>query len=321
MLVNCVAYTRGQKLSDIPVEDISERLKDPECFVWVALKDPSPAELAVIKDEFGLHELAVEDAHHGHQRPKLEEYGTSLFIVMHLLETAGEEIRTGELAMFVGPQYVVSVRRDADQGFAEIRRRCEHEPQLLRNGAGYVLYALMDTVVDRYVPVLDALMDEFEEVETRIFSGQTTRAQIEQIYSLKQKLMVVDHAVVPLIEVVGKLHGGRVPAVCAGLPDYFRDVYDHVLRLKQSIDNLRDMITTAIGVNLSLVTLQENEVTKKLAAYAALVAVPTAVAGVYGMNFNHMPELDWVYGYPMAVGLMVVVDLYLVYRFRKTGWL
>ena len=321
MLVNCVAYTRGQKLSDVAVEDISERLKDPECFVWVALKDPSPAELASIKEEFGLHELAVEDAHHGHQRPKLEEYGGSLFIVMHLLETVGAEVRTGELAMFVGPQYVVSVRRDADQGFTEVRRRCEHEPHLLQNGSGYVLYALMDTVVDRYAPVLDALADEFEEVETRIFSGQTTRAQVEQVYSLKQKLMVLDHAVVPLIEVVSKLHGGRVPAVCAGLPDYFRDIYDHVLRLKQAIDNLRDMLTTAINVTLSLITLQENEVTKQLAAYAALVAVPTAIAGVYGMNFQHMPELEWVYGYPTAVGLMVPIDLYLVYLFRKSNWL
>lgn len=321
MLVNCVAYTHGEKLSDIPVEDISERIKQPDCFVWVALKDPDTVELATIKAEFGLHELAVEDAHHGHQRPKLEEYGASLFIVMHLIEPDGDELRTGELAMFVGPQYLVSVRRDAQQGFAEVRRRCELEPHLLRHGPGYVLYALMDTVVDRYVPILDALMDEFEEVETRIFSGQTTRVQVEQVYSLKQKLMVLDHAVVPLIEVMGKLHGGRVPTVCADLPDYFRDVYDHLMRLKQSIDNLRDMLTTAISVNLSLITLQENEVTKQLAAYAALVAVPTAIAGVYGMNFRHMPELDWVYGYPVAVGLMVVIDLYLVYRFKKTGWL
>jgi len=215
----------------------------------------------------------------------------------------------------------VSVRRDVDQSFAEVRRRCEHEPQLMQHGAGFVLYALMDTVVDRYVPVLEGLMDEFEEVETRIFSGQTTRAHVEQVYSLKQKLMVLDHAVVPLIEVAGKLHGGRVPVVCAGLPDYFRDVYDHVLRLKQSIDNLRDMLTTAISVNLSLITLQETEFTKQLAAYAALVAVPTAIAGVYGMNFRNMPELDWVWGYPMALGLMIGIDLYLLYRFRKENWL
>jgi len=321
MLVNCVAYTHGQKLSDIAVADISEQLKQPDCFVWVALKDPDAPELAIIKDEFNLHELAVEDAQHGHQRPKIEEYGDSLFIVMQLIEPSGDELRVGELAMFVGPQYVVSVRRDSDQGFSEVRRRCEYEPELMKHGAGFVLYALMDTVVDRYVPVLDGLMDEFEEVETRIFSGQTTRAHVEQVYELKRKLMVLDHAVVPLIEVAGKLHGGRVPTPCAGLPDYFRDVYDHLLRLKQSIDNLRDMLTTAIGVNLSLITLQETEFTKQLAAYAALVAVPTAIAGVYGMNFRNMPELDWVWGYPMALALMIGIDLYLVYRFRKANWL
>jgi magnesium transporter len=225
------------------------------------------------------------------------------------------------MAVFVGPQYVVSVRRDTEQGFADVRRRCEHEPQLMQHGAGFVLYALMDTVVDRYVPILESLTEEFEEVETRIFSGQTTREQVEQLYDLKRKLMVLDHAVVPLIEVAGKLHGGRVPAVCSTLPDYFRDVYDHLLRLKQSIDNLRDMLTTAVSVNLSLITLQETEFTKQLAAYAALVAVPTAIAGVYGMNFRNMPELDWVWGYPMALALMVGIDLYLVYRFRKANWL
>ncbi len=321
MLVNCVAYTHGQKLSDIPVEDISEFIKRPDCFVWVALKDPDAAELATIKDEFGLHELAVEDAQHGHQRPKLDEYGDSIFIVMRLIESAGTELRSGELLMFVGPRYVVTVRRDAEQGFGDVRRRSEQEPHLLTHGAGYVLYAMMDTVVDRYVPVLQGLTDEFEALETQIFSGQTTRTQVEQIYSLKQKLMVLDHAVVPLIEVAGKLHGGRTPMACVGLQDYFRDVSDHLIRLKQSIDNLRDMLTTAISVNLSLITLQETEFTKQLAAYAALVAVPTAVAGVYGMNFKHMPELDWIYGYPVAVLLMIVIDLYLVYRFRKANWL
>ncbi len=197
----------------------------------------------------------------------------------------------------------MSVRRDAQVGFAEVRRRCEQEPELLQHGPAYVLYALMDNVVDRYFPVLDALTAEIEEIEERIFAGQTTRAQIEALYSLKRKLMTLDHATQPLLEVAGKLHGGRVPPICAGLHDYFRDVYDHLLRLKQSIDNLRDMVTTAISVNLSLITIQENEVTKRLAAYAALVAVPTMVAGVYGMNFANMPELQWRFGYPAAVAV------------------
>jgi magnesium transporter len=321
MIVNCVAYDRGQKLSDIPLSEVRSHLQRRECFVWVALKDPEPDELAALQAEFGLHELAIEDAQKGHQRPKIEEYGSSLFIVLHLIEPAGAELQTSEVAIFVGPQYIVSVRREAQLGFTEVRRRCEQEPELLQHGPAYVLYALMDNVVDRYFPVIDALTAEIEEIEERIFAGQTTRAQIEALYSLKRKLMTIDHAAQPLLEVTGKLHGGRVPPICTGLQDYFRDVYDHLLRLKQSTDNLRDMVATAISVNLSLITLQENEITKQLAAYAALAAVPTLVAGVYGMNFAHMPELQWTWGYPASIALMVSIDLYLVYRFKKAKWM
>jgi magnesium transporter len=321
MVVNCVAYHRGQKLADIPLNEVRSHLQRPDCFVWVALKDPEPEELASLQEEFSLHELAIEDAQKGHQRPKIEEYGSSLFIVMHLIEPVGPELQTGEVSIFVGPQYIISVRREAQLGFTEVRRRCELEPELLQHGPAYVLYALMDNIVDRYFPVLDKITEEIEGVEERIFGGQTTRAQIEAMYLIKRKLMTLDHATHPLLEVAGKLHGGRVPPICAGLHDYFRDVYDHLLRLKQTIDNLRDMVTTAISVNLSLITIQENEVTKRLAAYAALVAVPTMIAGVYGMNFAHMPELQWSWGYPAALGSMVLIDLYLVYRFRKARWM
>ena len=321
MIVNCVAYDRGQKLSDIPLTEVRSQLAKPGCFVWVALKDPEPAELAALQEEFSLHELAIEDAQHGHQRPKIEEYGSSLFIVLHLIEPVGDELQTGEVAIFVGPQYIVSVRRGAQVGFTEVRRRCEQEPELLQHGPAYVLYALMDNVVDRYFPVLDRLSEDIEQIEDRIFAGQTTRAQIEALYLLKRKLMTLHHATQPLLEVAGKLHGGRVPPICAGLHDYFRDVYDHLVRLGQTIDNLRDMVATAISVNLSLITIQENEVTKRLAAYAALVAVPTMIAGVYGMNFDHMPELQWAYGYPAAVATMVLIDTYLVYRFKKAKWM
>ena len=321
MLVNCVAYHRGQKLSDIPLSEVRSHLERPDCFVWVALKDPQPDELASLQDEFGLHELAVEDAQKGHQRPKLDEYGASLFVVLHLIEPSGSDLQTGEVAIFVGPQYVISVRRDAQLGFTEVRRRCEQEPELLQHGPAYVLYALMDTIVDRYCPVLDALTEEIEGIEERIFAGQSTRVQIEELYSLKRKLMILNHATVPLLEVAGKLHGGRVPPICSGLHDYFRDVYDHLLRLKQSIDSLRDMVATAISVNLSLITLQENEVTKRLAAYAGLVAVPTMVAGVYGMNFANMPGLQWAYGYHASLAAMVLIDVYLIYRFKKAKWM
>jgi magnesium transporter len=321
VLVNCVAYTGGQKISDIPLSAIRAYLKDPGCFVWVALKDPDAAEIEQIQEEFDLHELAIEDARSGHQRPKIEEYGSAIFVVLHMIEQRPPDLHTGEVAIFVGPQYVVSVRRDTNQGFTEVRRRCEEEPELLRHGPAYVLYALMDTVVDRYFPLIDSLTGEIEDIEQRIFAANTTRAQIEDLYMFKQRLMVLDHAIGPLIEVTSKLHGGRVPPVCSGLQEYFRDVYDHLQRLKQSTDNLRDMVSTALSVNLSLITLQESEVTKRLAAYAALVAVPTMIAGVYGMNFIHMPELSSAYGYPLTLATMAVIDFYLVYRFRKAKWL
>ncbi len=321
MLVNCVAYTRGQKVADIPITDIRAQLADPTCFVWVALKDPELEELERLQEEFGLHELAVEDAGHGHQRPKIEEYGSSVFVVLQMIEADDKELQTGEVAIFVGSQYIISVRRGSHQGFTEVRRRCEDEPELLQHGPAYVLYALMDTVVDRYFPLIDTLTREIEDIEERIFARETTRAQIEALYMFKQRLLVIDHAIAPLLEVTSKLHGGRVPPICAGLHDYFRDVYDHLQRLKQSTDNLRDMVATALSVNLSLITLQESEVTKRLAAYAALVAVPTMIAGVYGMNFTHMPELDSVYGYPATLAVMVAIDIYLVFRFRKAKWL
>jgi magnesium transporter len=271
--------------------------------------------------EFGLHPLAVEDAHHGHQRPKIEEYGDSLFCVLHTVQLAGEDLNVGEVAIFAGPNFVLSVRSRTEQGFASVRARCEREPHLLRHGSGFVLYALMDTIVDRYFPVVDALEDGLERIEEGIFAGSSPRGNIEALYINKRKLTVLKHAVEPLIEATGKLHGGRVPKVCADTQDYFRDVSDHLVRINQSIDGLRDTVTTAISVNLSLITLQENETTKRLAAYAALVAVPTMIAGIYGMNFQHMPELKWLYGYPMALATMFGIDLYLFSRFRKSGWL
>ena len=321
MLVNCVVYQEGRKLADIAKEAISEYVRRPDCFVWVALHDPNDGELAEMQDEFGLHELAVEDARHGHQRPKIEEYGPSVFAVLHTVEMVDESLKLGEVDIFVGPNYVLSVRNRTEQGFGGVRVRCENEPHLLRHGAGYVFYALMDTVVDRYFPVLDALESELERIEGQIFAGDSARANIEALYTLKQKLMVLKHAAGPLLEAVGKLYGGRVPQVCHGTQEYFRDVYDHLIRINHSIDSIRDMVTTALSVNLSLITLQENETTKRLAAYAALVAVPTMIAGIYGMNFEHMPELRWYMGYPVVIGSMVGIDVYLFLRFRKTGWL
>jgi len=310
MLISCVAYEDGKKLADIVKEDVSKYVSRPECFVWVALYEPTADELAEMQREFGLHELAVEDAQHGHQRPKIEEYGDSLFAVLHTVEIVDDELQIGEVDVFVGRNYVLSVRSRTKQGFKNVRERCEREPELLKQGSSFVLYALMDTVVDRYFPVLDRLEIELEKVEEKMFAGVTdSRFNIEALYQLKQKLMTLKHAVGPLLEATGKLWGGRVPQLCARTQEYFRDVYDHLFRINQSIDSLRDMVVTAVSVNLSLTAVQENETTKRLAAYAALVAVPTMIAGIYGMNFEHMPELKSVYGYPLTVAAMAAILL------------
>jgi len=321
MLVNCVAYQDGRKLAEITQREIRSYVSRPDCFVWVALRDADAVELAEMQEEFDLHELAVEDSRHGHQRPKIEEYGDSVFAVLHTVEVAGDELKVGEVDVFVGRNYVLSVRNHSERGLQEVRARCEREPELLRHGSGYVLYALMDAIVDRYAPVLDTVEGELEALEEKIFSGTSPRENIEAMYYVKQKLMTLKHAVAPLVEASARLYGGRVPPVCAGLGEYFRDVYDHLFRLNQAIDTLRDTVTTAIQVNLAMITIGESENTKRLAAYAALVAVPTMIAGVYGMNFEHMPELQWAWGYPVTIAVMVALDSYLFYRFRKTGWL
>ena len=217
-----------------------------------------------------------------------------------------DEFVTGEVDIFVGPNYVLTVRHRTHVGFAAVRARTEREPELLKNGSGYVFYAVMDNVVDRYFPVLDALETRAREDRGADLRAQRGARQHRGAVRLKQKLMTLKHAVDPLMEATGRLYGGRVPQICAGMGEYFRDVYDHLHRIHASIEGIREMLTTAIQVNLGMISLADNEVTKKLAAWAAIIAVPTMIAGIYGMNFEHMPELKWTFGYPLAVALMVV---------------
>jgi magnesium transporter len=255
MLVNSVAYKDGKKIADVARDDIRNWRERDDCILWVAVRDPEPHELEQLEKEFDLHPLAVEDARHGHQRPKFEEYGDSLFFVLHMLEGDGDDLRAGEVDIFVARNYVLSVRSRSERNFQDVRTRCEREPELMRHGTGYILYALMDAVVDRYFPILDDIETRLETIEDQIFAGKSPRGNIEALYDLKQKLVTLKHATAPLHEAVGKLHGGRVPQLCAGLGDYFRDVADHLGRINQSIDAAREMITTAISVNLSLITL------------------------------------------------------------------
>ena len=321
MLINCVAYQNGAKLADLSIEEISDYLMQEDCFIWVALRDATDAELAKMQEEFGLHDLAIEDAHHGHQRPKIEEYGDTLFVVMHLIEMVHAELTVGEISVFVGRNFILSIRNRSNQHFLGVRERCEREPQLLRLGSGFVLYALMDAVVDRYFPVIDDLESRLESIEDHLFDQGAALTNIEQLYELKRKVVVLKHAAMPLMEAAGKLHGGRVPPVCATSHEYFRDVYDHLTRINAAIDAMRDTISTAILVCQSTVSIEQNEVNKRLAAWAGIFAVATAFAGIWGMNFQHMPELKLEYGYPLALLVIAAICGFLYYRFKRSGWL
>lgn len=321
MLINCVAYQEGKKLKDIDVEEISDYLEISGCFVWVALQDATLEELEKMREEFNLHPLAVEDAWKSHHRPKVEEYGDSVFAVMHLLRLEDEIISIGEVDVFVGLNFVLSIRNRSNDGFLGVRSRCEREPHLLGQGSGFVFYALMDAVVDRYFPVLDVLETELEDIEDQIFVKGSASSNIERLYTLKRKVLTLKHAVAPLMEDAGKLYRGRVPMVCSNSQEYFRDVFDHLIHINASIDTIRETIGTAIQVNLAMVAIEEGEVNKRLAAWAGIFAVATAFVGIWGMNFNVMPELQWKYGYPAALSVIALICSILYHRFKKAGWL
>lgn len=321
MLINCVAYQDGVKLADIPIDDISDYLQKPDCFIWVALFEADNAELEKMQEEFGLHDLVVEDARHGHQRPKIEEYDESLFVVMHMLDAVDSTIEIGEVHVFVGRNFILSIRNRSKHNFRAVRERCEREPELLRLGSGFVLYTLMDAVVDRYFPVMDDLETQLEAIEEHIFDKGAALGNISQLYELKRKLVVLKHAVTPLMEATGKLHGGRVPPVCTTTQEYFRDVHDHLTRINIGIDAMRDTIGTAIMVCQSTVAIEQNVINKQLAAWAAIFAIATVFTGIWGMNFQHMPELQWSYGYPLALLIIIAVCGFLYLRFKRSDWL
>ena len=292
MLVNCVAYQEGRKLADIPKEDISEYVKRPNCFVWVALKDPDPSELDEMRDEFGLHELAVEDARQGHRGPRSRNMATRSSRCVQTVEPKDGELVVGEVNIFVGPNYILSIRTAQ-------RKRVHRRARPLRARAPSAEERLgLRFLRARSTPSSIAISRcstrsrrELEKIEENIFVKNTARSNIESLYALKQKLMTLKHAVDPLMEATGKLCGGRVPQICEGMQAYFRDVFDHLQRIHSAIEGIREMQTTAIQVNLGMINLNETEVTKKLAGWAAIIAVPTLIAGIYGMNFKNMPEL------------------------------
>jgi magnesium transporter len=321
MLINCAAYADGKRVETLDLNSLDRAKPGDGRFIWVALKDAEEEEFARLQQHFGLHPLAIEDAMTGHQRPKLEEYGTTLFSVIQLLERVDSEISVGEIDVFIDRDFIVSFRSGSNQDFLGVRQRCETEPELLRHGPGFVFYAMLDHVVDRYFELTESLQSELESIEEDIFVRPDARRHIERLFKLKQQCKVLRHAALPMSEFIGKLYGGRVPPVCAQSQEYFRDVHDHLARIMGALDTVRESIATAIQVNLSMVTIEESEVTKRLAAWAAIFAASTALAGIWGMNFEHMPELTWTWGYPLALCIIGSVAGLLYRRFRKAGWL
>ena len=320
-IVNCATYAEGCRVGNIAVEDISEALKNADQFVWVGLHEPDEPLLRLMQEEFGLHDLAVEDALRAHQRPKLEEYGDTLFVVLRPAQIEAERVVLGETHLFVGPRYVLTIRHGDTQSYAEVRNRCESTPRLLRKGPGFVLYAIMDFVVDHYFPIVSSLEDRLDALEEEIFGGLADRATIEEIYTLKRDLLVLKRGVSPLVDMCNRLTRFDLPTIPEDTRPYFRDVYDHAIRVNETIDTLRELVTSAFEAKLSLASMAQSEITKQLAAWAAIIAVPTMIAGIYGMNFEFMPETHWHGGYPAAVLGMVGACGLLYWRFKKAGWL
>jgi magnesium transporter len=295
---------------------------DPGDFQWIGIHDPSPEELKLIATTFDLHPLAVEDAGDSHQRPKLERYDDTLFLVLKTLWYVDEEdaVETGEINLFVGHDFVVTVRHGLGIDLAEARRDLEHRAKVLEHGPMAVLYAICDRVVDEYERVGAALEEDVDEVEESVFSPARTDDST-RIYVLKREIAEVRRAVMPLREPMRKFAMATDPRISAETATYFRDVADHLQRVSEVVDNLDVLLSTAFDAHLARISVQQNEDMRKISAGAALVVVPTLIAGIYGMNFTHMPELDWTFGYPFALLLMVGVAAGLFTWFKKSGWL
>lgn len=321
-VINCVAYNCGGERRDINLNSISDVLAiDDGAFVWVGLYEPDEPTLAKLQQEFDLHDLAVEDAHHAHQRPKLETYGQSLFIALHTAQNIDDHIHIGETHIFLAPRYLVTVRHGASASYATTRKRVEYDTDLLQHGPSAALYAVLDMVVDNYLPIVDGFRDALGVLEQDIFAENYSKDTIKKLYELKTELTRFRMAVSPLQDVLAHLTRENHKLINAEMQLYFRDVLDHTVQINERADMLREMLTTAINVNLALVTMRQGEVVKRLGAWAALLAVPTLIASWYGMNFKVMPELGFSWSYPILFAMVGVISVLLFRILRRARWL
>jgi magnesium transporter len=322
MISNCVAYGMdGRRLRDLDLGEISEVLAKPDTFVWVGLVEPDAPLLEKVREQFGLHELAIEDAQFAHQRPKIEAYGDSLFIVAQTAQLHGGTIEFGETHLFLGARYLLSVRHGASLSYMPARRNCENTPELLAFGPSFGLYAVLDFIVDNYLPIVQDFKQELQELEQDIFAETYKRDTIKRLYDMQRELLTLKLAVAPLQDILNQLVQLHSRLINDGVRAYFRDVYDHVFRVNEGINAMREMLSAALTVNLSLVTVRQNEVVKRLAGWAGLLGIPTLVASWYGMNFHNMPELGESWAYPAIIVFTVAICVSLYILLKRAKWL
>jgi magnesium transporter len=323
MIVDCAVYEGGRRREgELSLEGASQACRQDGAFVWLGLFEPTPDELDAVRREFDLHELAVEDALHAHQRPKLEVYDDTLFVVLKPARYVDSEevVETGEIHLFVSEAFVVAVRHGEASSLKEARKRLEGRSDLVAAGTGGVLYAIVDKVVDDYEPVVEGLANDIQQIEAQVFSDDRTNP-VERIYKMEREVLEFSRAVTPLTPAIDRLARGHFALIDEDLHEYFRDVHDHLLREGQRIDGFRDLLSSALQANLTQVSVRQNEDMRRITAWVAILAVPTVVAAIYGMNFEHMPELRWTYGYPAVLLVMLTICAILYRRFRRSGWL
>ncbi|MEP6940349.1 MAG: magnesium/cobalt transporter CorA [Rudaea sp.] len=322
MLVNCVAYKRdGHRISDITLDAISDSLKDPDQFVWVGLLEPDEPLLLKLQEEFGLHDLAIEDAHCAHQRPKIEIYDDTLFIVLHTVQVVQGKIVFGETHIFLGQNFLLTVRHGASLSYAIPRKTCEQSPDLMALGPSYALYAVLDFIVDNFLPIVSTFKEELQELEKEIFEDTFKREVIQRLYLLKRELVTLRLAVSPMQDILNQLSRFHGRVIHDEVRPYLRDVYDHATRISDTTSTMGELLSSAMNVNLAMVSVAQNEVVKRLAGWAGLLAAPTLVASWYGMNFKNMPELGTQYGYYVLMGVTVAICVGLYAVLRKAKWL
>ncbi len=320
MVINSVAYRKGQRLGEVTLDDISEVLKEPQTFVWLGLYEPDDALLVKIQEEFSLHDLAVEDARNAHQRPKIEDYGDSLFVVLKTAQMQDGQVYYGETHFFVGTRFLVSVRHGPSSTYTGVRERFERMPRIPHKGPGFALYALMDFIVDNYRPVLTQFEKDFEALEADLFNGHLDKSCMTRLYDLKGQLLQLRNTALPVDDICHQFMRFHEDIVTKDQRVYFRDIQDHVMRLINAIDNLREMVAAAMQVTLALVAVRQNEVVKSLAGWGAILAVPTVLFSLYGMNFQVMPELGWRFGYPVVLSITFLGCFLLHRRLKRSGW-